>query len=264
MGKKTVLIYVLLIMILLSSPIIAQQDIQSIVTDRPDQTESPLVVPLDYFQIETGFIYQFQEFSEQNIKIENQNLTLASTLCRYGISSLFEFRFGGEYLYGQSYLNEQKKITQGFQNILLGAKMQIRKNQKYFSNVGIILQSILPFGNIALKPDRFLPQLIVCVNQNLADNYSLGVNIGLEDNFEFDKYSFIYTASLALEISNKVASFFEIYGDATNGFKPNFNIDCGLTYLHRENIQVDFSLGTAISDDVDWFGGFGISIRLPK
>jgi len=63
MGKKTVLIYVLLIMILLSSPIIAQQDIQSIVTDRPDQTESPLVVPLDYFQIETGFIYQFQEFS---------------------------------------------------------------------------------------------------------------------------------------------------------------------------------------------------------
>lgn len=33
----------------------AEENITSIATDRPDQTETPDVVPLRYFQMETGF-----------------------------------------------------------------------------------------------------------------------------------------------------------------------------------------------------------------
>ena len=51
-----------LLMILLSLPILAQEERPELITDRPDATESPSVVPQGALQIETGALFtSFEE-----------------------------------------------------------------------------------------------------------------------------------------------------------------------------------------------------------
>ncbi|MCX6168774.1 MAG: transporter [Ignavibacteriales bacterium] len=241
------------------------QEIPELITDRPDQTESPNVVPFDALQLETGFIYQKQKYSEKAISIENDNLILATTLCRYGVNSFMELRFGGEYFIGQTLTDGLKSNLQGIQNILFGAKFNVRKNEKIFSNVGIIIQTILPFGNAELRPDKFIPTFLLSIDQSISDDISFGYNLGAEGITGTDRYYFIYTASLAYDINERLGTFFEFYGSSANQLTPSNNLDCGLTYLIRKNVQVDFSLGTTlINDSTDFFGSIGFSIRIPQ
>ena len=61
-----------------------------LVTDRPDATESPAVVPLGYLQMETGAF--FESFDDNGLKV---NSTVYNTsLLRIGILEHIEFRLG--------------------------------------------------------------------------------------------------------------------------------------------------------------------------
>ncbi|PKL82804.1 MAG: hypothetical protein CVV24_08265 [Ignavibacteriae bacterium HGW-Ignavibacteriae-3] len=243
----------------------AQSENQGLVTDRPDQTESPLVVPLDAVQIELGFVYQKQKYSQGMNSLENDNLSLGSTLIRYGVSPNFELRFGGEYFTGQTLTNGLKTNIQGMQNLLFGGKLNLRKGEKIFSDIGIILQTILPFGSEKLRTNNFVPKLLLSANQNISESTSFGFNLGIEKDLDSGINSYIYSGTLAYSISESLGTFFEFYGSALNESIPSNNFDLGITYLFKQNIQVDFSLGTSIiTGDTDYFGGFGISIRLPK
>ena len=57
----------------------------SIQTDRPDQTESPFIVPAKYLQIETGV-------QSEQVNSNEQNILLPTTLIKYGFNDKFEFR----------------------------------------------------------------------------------------------------------------------------------------------------------------------------
>jgi len=263
--KKEFFLITFLIIILFSSGIIAQSEIPELVTDRPDNTESASVVPIDFTQIEMGFLYQQQKYSEGAINIENNNLILGSTLLRYGISSKVELRFGGEYLLGQNFLNDIKSTIQGVQNILVGTKILFRSDEKILTKAAILVQTIIPFGNEKLRPNKFEPEIRICLEQEINDRISLGINLGTEEVSDVGRYFYSYTASLEVALNERINSFFELYGTMKNGFIPSNNFDCGLTYLHTKNIQIDFSIGTTLNSDIsDWFGGLGISVRLPR
>ena len=61
------------------------QDLPSIQTDRPDQTECPFITPRHYFQFENGFSY------EKNDKDLTAFVT-PTVLTRFGINKFFELR----------------------------------------------------------------------------------------------------------------------------------------------------------------------------
>ncbi|OGV01277.1 MAG: hypothetical protein A3J84_01855 [Ignavibacteria bacterium RIFOXYA2_FULL_37_17] len=265
MKKEFLSLITLLIIVLFTFRINAQSETPELVTDRPDQTESALVVPTDFIQMEMGFIYQQQKYSEGAINVENNNLILGSTLFRYGINMIFELRFGGEYFSGQNFLNDTKSTVQGVQNILAGTKIQLRTGGKILTNAAVIMQTIIPFGNEKLRPNRFEPEIRLCLEQEINDRISLGVNLGTEEVSDVGKYFYSYTAAVGVALTERLDSFFEVYGTMRNGFIPSNNFDCGLTYVHTKNIQIDFSIGTTLNNDIsDWFGGLGISVRLPR
>ncbi len=92
----------ILTILLFSAGIIYSQSSPDLISDRPYFTDSPIAIPPNHFQIETGFVYEKQRFIDNNTTTEIENLTLGSTLCRYGIDNSLEFRFGGEYLIGKT------------------------------------------------------------------------------------------------------------------------------------------------------------------
>ncbi|MGD9995159.1 MAG: hypothetical protein AB7S69_17805 [Salinivirgaceae bacterium] len=59
---------------------------QSIVTDRPDQTESSVIVPQKSFQIESGVL--FENYESNSFK----RAVLPTALVRYGVNQYFELR----------------------------------------------------------------------------------------------------------------------------------------------------------------------------
>jgi len=265
MKNKFLLLILLQIIVLFSSVIYAQSEIPDMVTDRPDQTESASIVPIDFLQIELGFSYQKQKYSEGLLNIENDNLYLGSTLLRYGFNSNIEIRFGGEYFSRQNFVNDVKSSIQGMQNILFGAKIRLRNGEKIITNAAILLQSIIPFGHTKFRPSHFLPEIRLCLGQKITDQFSLNINVGTEEEQTSMKYFYLYTTSIGFEINERLATFIEIYGKLRKGFLPSNNFDCGLTYLHAKNIQIDFSIGTTLMNNLsDWFGGLGLSVRLPK
>ena len=84
--------------------VFALDNYPELITDRPDQTESSVVVPHKSLQIETGFVQENKETSIVNEKAFGYN----STLLRYGLLANFELRLGLEYL---AYEIESKHTT---------------------------------------------------------------------------------------------------------------------------------------------------------
>ena len=72
---------------------------------------------------------------------------------------------------------------------------------------------------------------------------------------------------MGMGVSDRVGAFVEVFGDIplnANG-GPKNSLDGGLTYLLRDNLQLDAAVGVGISDDADnWFVGLGITVRFPR
>ncbi len=86
---------------------------EKIATDRPDQTESSVLVPPHYFQAEFGF-------GKENLDKENYNLVHPTALFKYGLSKRFELRLETNYVSAYEHLIPQSKTITGFEPIRIG------------------------------------------------------------------------------------------------------------------------------------------------
>lgn len=254
--------YLVLFLLIISGIDYFAQDIPDLVTDRPDKTESPLVVPLNSFQIETGFVFEKQKYSENNFKVEVENLSLLTTLLRYSISANAELRMGGEYFHHDSRANLQSTLVNGIQSLMVGMKYQLRRNGDIISNIALLAHLALPFGNRELRPQKLEPEIILSFDQDIPEIGGIGINLGGSYSSDQNKNLYIYSASLGIDINDKLACFVELYGDVFPKEKVNNYFDAGLTYLFNSNLQADFSFGPSINNFVEsWFINFGISLR---
>lgn len=226
---------------------------QSLVTDRPDQTESAVTVPLNSLQIETGFAYESLE--ENSIPIKNYSL--ASTLIRYGIIDFLELRFGGAYL-----ITEEEININGLGNLFAGIKANFLTEDINPFDFALLVHSFLPIGSSAFKPEKAEPQVIAAVSKSISEEVSLSVNLGGRYSSLFDKMTYQYSAAMGISLTNKLSTFLEAYGNFTPSVSPIHNFDTGLTYLLSDDLQLDLSGGKGISGiESFWFVSTGVSLR---
>ena len=76
-------------LLLLAIPATAE-DPPELITDRPDQTESPNTVPLGFYQLELGATFNVNEIGS----FRNETLSVPETLLRIGLSDRLELRLG--------------------------------------------------------------------------------------------------------------------------------------------------------------------------
>ncbi len=264
MINKRTIILIFLVSIILSQKVFMQEN-SELITDRPDITESAIVVPQNTFQIETGFMFQKQKFVEHSTDYENENLILASTLCRYGINDIIELRFGGEYFLGKTTAGIKKTIIQGLQGIFVGSKIQLAKEGNIVNNIAVILEAALPFGNEKLRPDKFEPGIIFAFDKPISETINLGMNFGSSKIKSINDFILDYSVSIGFSLDDRWTAFAEYFGNTAKKAQPEHNIHFGFTYLQKENIQIDISSGSLIfNDETDYFGQVGFSIRLPR
>ncbi len=264
MKKTKLLVFIIVLFLGLSQEIFMQEN-HELITDRPDVTESASVMPVNTFQIETGFMFQKQKITEYAVEYEKENLIFASTLCRYGIDDNIELRFGGEYFQGKTTAGFEKSTIKGLNGFFAGTKIQFVKDKDIVNNFAVIFEFALPFGNEKLRPDKFEPAVVLAFEKTLGRTISLGMNVGASEIKSVNEYVINYSLSVGFSINDRWNAFTEYFADSSNKVLPKHNLHFGFTYLQKENIQVDFSLGSSIlSDETDFFGQVGFSIRLPE
>lgn len=229
------------------------QILEPIEADRPDQTETPALVPQGMFQVETGFTYQ-KETSNYD------TFSLPSVLWKYGVNEKFELRLITEFNYEK--IDDQH--PSGFSSVLVGFKTKLAEEQGIIPKTSFIAHISLP--NVAsanYKTDYFAPQFRFVMQHTLSDKFTLSYNIGSEwDGFSAAP-TFIYTLTTGYSITEKLGSYLEIFGFAPQEDKANHLVDGGITYLINNNFMLDLSSGMGLTETApDYYISAGFSFRI--
>ena len=228
---------IFLFLIFQSSTIYSQ-----LTTDRPSQTDSPLVIETGYIQIETGV-----SVDEIQSKI--------NSLFRIGILNGVELRINSNYIINDE-ISFQKKSS--FGDFELGSKFTILDKDQINTKVSFLTYLSIPTAPEVFSFNNygFLNKLLV--SHNLTSDSEIGYNIGYNKFINYDGkyiYSVVYGKTL-----QSFSIFFELFGDSNSDtFNSNFN--SGLTYLIDNDKQIDLSIGKGLNNDL-FFVKLGFSIRI--
>lgn len=242
-----------------------------LITDRPDQTESSVVVPTGYVQIEFGWSLVNDE--DAGTKTEFQEAP--GTLVRIGVMDRVELRLGwvGN-IDAKATTGAVTVETNGAGDAELGAKFYMWEQDGWKPEAALLVGLSLPAGDDAFTSDQVDPNFRFSFAHTLSEKLSVGYNLGLSWATELDAggepdtmATFQYTAVLGIGITDRFGAFVEVYGDvpinAAGG--PQNSFDGGITFLLRDNLQFDINGGVGLSDDADdWFFGVGVTVRLPR
>jgi hypothetical protein len=248
-------------------------NLPAIATDRPDQTESPFIVPKGRIQIETG--YMMENDKTQDLKLKNR--TYNTTLLKLGLSQFLELRLIVEYLGTNIYkrsTNEKVVSEKGMNSITIGSKFFICEEKGIIPKISLITHLQLPyFGNKFYRPSYIAPRFRFLMQNTITDKISLSYNVGGEWNGNTTNTTGIYTLALGIALAKGLNMFVESYGflaensgkdDKFNGtFSNDHRLDGGFTYLLQNNLQLDISGGIGLSkSSPDNFMSCGVSWRI--
>lgn len=239
-----------------------KESIGALETDRPDATEASSTVPQGYLQVETGGFYQ--TFEKNQIKTEN--FTYNTTLVRYGLSDNFELRLGWNLQEDVTHINGQKldNVLSGLSPLLLGMKVYITEEKGWIPEISLIGHVFLPFtASTDYRPETTGVDFRFSLAHTLSEKSSLGYNLGMAWGNDSPEASYIYTIAYGYSISEKFGAYVELYGDLPEDSQANHLWDAGLTYLVSNDLQLDMSFGTSITEGQDLLLSAGLSFRLP-
>jgi hypothetical protein len=259
-------IYKIVLLLFVLTPFISQaQEIKKkepdLVTDRPDQTESSITIPLRHLQIEAGFIFEQANPEEKNIYYN-------TTLLRFGLLRWFEVRMGMDYagIEQKDTITDKFFTNSGFSPLSLGGKIQVMHGDGWIPEIAILAHVTVPnTGNEEFIVNCFRPSLRAAISHSASDRISIGYNLALERDCVNELFLGAYTLVIGLRIVENLGGYIETYGFTTETHKLDMRMDAGITWLLRKNFQVDLSGGIGLNSIApDAFIGFGISWRIPR
>ena len=254
-----------LLMILLSLPILAQEERPELITDRPDATESPSVVPQGALQIETGAL--FTSFEEDVLQTQTQTLTYNTTLLRYGLLDNLELRLGWNVVEQSNKTTGDglATIESGFSPLLFGMKVNIAQEKGWLPTIGLVGHLFLPFtASEDFKPQHTSIDFRFAFDHTLSDSSSIAYNLGAQWEADSLGAAYIYTLAYGYSITDSFGFYAELYGDLPEKNRSNHYWDAGVTYLILPNLQLDATIGTSITKGQDLLLSGGFSYRIFK
>jgi hypothetical protein len=208
-----------------------------IVTDRPDITESGIVVPKGSLQVENGLTLTNDH--------GQHTLDLSETLLRLGVGSRTELRF-----VIPNYINgfEGRAPASGFGDIALGVKQQLGPLWGGF-DLSVIAAVSLPTGADRTSSHGVDPFLKFPWSQDLRGGWSVGGMFSVFWNTNEDRRNLIWEPTFFVErqIMRPLEVFVEYAGDYPRHGGARQIIHLGGAYKVTRKQQVDLHFGVGLS-----------------
>jgi hypothetical protein len=263
---------VLLVLAVETDPVSAQapetapeSEVGPLVTDRPTDSASPLLVPRHAFQLEAG--YKLSRVEEDSGDIETH--VFPDLLLRYGINRKVEARLVAA---GWTIEDAATRKEEGLSDVSLGAKFALGDERGRRPQMGLLVDVSLPVGDSDITNDYVIPKVLFLASNTLTDRLAVTYNLGpsivmWEDNGERQTdWDFNYAAALGLATGGPVSLFGEFYGALLSGSgrDDRHNFQLGGTLLLSSRLQIDLRGGLGLVDhEPDWLVGAGLAFRLP-
>ena len=195
-------------------------------TDRPDQTEGTYVLRNGDFQIESGWTFNSDGGSLNN-------------LLRIGTFKGIELRFSTNLI---SVHEDMTGLFPSLDNLEFGAKFKILDKKETLTKI-----SFLSHLSVSTEYSDNSGGLLnrVLVSHELSESFELAYNLGYTKYFEQDNGLVVYSLVVAKSFGN-LGAFVEIFGDSYS------NWDLGITYLIKDNLQADISYGQGINNELSY------------
>ncbi len=210
-------------------------------SDRPDQTESPHIVPMGKLQIEAGFAHNPFDSAGEN------TLLIGMAVLRYGISKKAEIRLMAEE--GRDRDRYLEETAQGVFPLAIGGKLLLLERES-----GIIPQTALlawlklPITSRSSEQSIYWsPQIALAFENKIGDKLELEYNGGAKQKVYGSKWLGLASISLHLEITDKLKLFGEYFGQYQPDEDPSHNYDAGATFLLSQYVQLDACGGRSFS-----------------
>ena len=225
---------------------------EKIATDRPDFTESELVVPANMIQIENGLTFSRDD--------ADYNFGLPESLFGIGATDSLEFRVGAPLFNVQKTAGERDN---GWGDTYLGFKYQIGPLPGDIG-LSIIPAVFVPTGDKGYSSEDWDPEVKICYSTAIDETFSLaGMSyIFLPTDNGKRIWSYQQTATLGMGVNDKVGAFLEYAGSGFEQGNPEHILHQGFTYLLNSNNLLDVHYGLGINEAAsgDFLAG-GWSLR---
>jgi len=248
---------------------------RELMTDRPDNTESPFTVDAGHLQTETT-LFGYARSSPSSDGSVTDSYEFGTTNVRVGLTNWSEFN-----LIWQPYGIVKTRATDpagsmlqsGIGGLQLRTKINLWGNDT-FEKPGATAFGLLPFISVptdrgnGISTDAVEGGLILPYAIKLADKFDLGLNAGVEaiHNDDGTGYHAQYFASASLghDWTEQLSSYYEIFAELGTR-DPHGDVvllATGLTYQVTKNFQLDAGINIGVTPAADRFNPFvGASYR---
>lgn len=208
---------------------------QELITDRPDFTESAVVVPARSIQIEGGWTWLDEGGSQET-------LSGPEILVRWGLGDRFELRIGlPDHV-------EPRRGPSGLGDASIGAKWQLGPTAGGW-DVGLIGTLSLPTGDPGFTSDEADPDVIFTVGRELAGGWSFGTQVNAGRQTDGDRHLNAVGGTLVLGrgLSERVGMFLELAAEDVEGADTSVLAHHGYTLLARPGLQFDVHVAVGLT-----------------
>jgi Putative MetA-pathway of phenol degradation len=248
----------------------AQDEVETIAPDRPGFGDATSIVPTNQLQLETGF--QFEQINFEvapNINYFERNISLNSSLLRYGINERVEARFDYNILRSSAGSSgEEAQSVVGLAPCRLGLKANILKNKGWVPELTFIGMLGLPWtASEDFRPFSVSPDLQLSGANGVNDLLSICYNLGLSWDGSNPSPQNYYALSAEFSFSDKLGAYLQgrgstqkvFTGIANDIYTTNLYSEAGVMFYPKTNVQIDLSGGVLLYQDFD-----GTSIPLSE
>lgn len=234
-----------------------------LVTDRPTDSVSPIVVPKGRFQFEAG--YRYARLETDSFSVDQH--TFPDFLFRYGLGERYEVR-----LYTAGW--DVKEVGGGetetsFSNISVGTKIELLPKWGRLTKSSLLVDLALPTGS---DRDKYVvPKALFVGGFEFSGRYGLTYNIGpslvsfKQDGERDSRWDLNYAIAFSALPRPDINLFAELYGNVREGSIPEtHSAQVGATYRVAPQLQLDCRVGAGlVTAAPDWFAGLGLAFYLP-
>lgn len=232
------------------------QDGYPIATDRPSFSDTPGIIPMGRWQLESG--YTFNKAGDSEFQ------TIGELLLRFPLNAQLELRLSN---LGFGRANASGGGAQGLLDPILGVKYRFQSGVSGKTpDLAFVVQTTLPLGSTDFRVRRSQPTIKFAGYYQIDSVNGTGWNVVYSSlgpsGGAFDQWAI--SGYWSRTINAKTGAFIEIYHlmPVSNGGPNATFADAGISYLLDKATQIDFRVGSGFNQKRDgWFIGAGIAFR---
>ncbi len=236
-----------------------------IVTDRPTDSASPVLVPPRTLQIEAG--YKFTHTDDGSGRTDTHELP--DLLARFGINERVEARLTAT---GWTFRDATAGDDDGFNDVSLGAKFALGEGRGRRPRTSLLADVSLPVGQTGFTNDYVIPKVLFLAEHGLTGGAGLIWNLGpsfvsrKKDDERRTDVVLNYAIAMSGALGGPWSLFGEVYGnfDFGSDSSDSHTVQAGTTVLLGRTFQLDVRVGYGLVSGVpDWLAGAGLAFRIP-